>query len=521
MAVALPSVSCMRPLASSSTHGLRLLCTRHYQTVTFNQPWNYVDGRRCDPVDDGGLSFNHHEPATGNDFCTIPESGSADVDAAVDSARAGFRVWSKMSGIERGRILTAAGQRIRQLTEELAHIETVDTGKPIWESRFDVAAAADAFEYNGGVAASLGGRHVDLPGGNWAITRREPLGVVGGIGVWNFPTPTIAWKAAPALACGNSLVFKASPFTPMNALRIAEILTEAGLPAGCLNVLQGQGKAGQLLCQHPDIAKISFTGSVATGIAVLKQSADTMKHTTMELGGKSPLIVFDDADLVNALRGVLIGNFITQGAVCSAGTRVFVHRSIYDTFVEMVVDAANRMKIGDPMDEDVKIGATINAAHAQKVLTYIENAKSAGARILCGGERVPLPAPFENGWYLSPCVFDNVNDDDVIVKEEVFGCACAILPFDTEEEVIARANASPFGLAGGVFTRDVSRAHRVVNELQVGTAWINTYNFYPAEVPFGGYKMSGFGRENGLEVLNHYSQLKTVFVEMGDVDFPE
>lgn len=494
--------------------------SRSYQSVTFSQPWNYVDGKRVDPVDSGGLTFQHHDPATGNDVCAIPESGPADVDAAVASAHEGFKIWSRMSGMERGRILVAAGQCIRKSTEELANIETVDTGKPIWESRFDIAAAADAFEYNGGVAASLGGRHVDLPGGNWAFTRREPLGVVGGIGVWNFPTPTIAWKAAPALACGNSLVFKASPFTPMNALKIAEILTDSGLPAGCLNVLQGQGLAGKLLCRHPDVAKISFTGSVSTGISVLKEAADTMKHTTMELGGKSPLIVFEDADLTNALRGVLIGNFITQGAVCSAGTRVFVHRTIYDRFSKMVVDATNAMKIGDPLDEDVKIGATINAPHAKKVLKFIDDAKAAGARILCGGERVVLPAPLDEGWYLSPCVFDNVTDDDVIVKEEVFGCACALLPFDTEDEVIHRANASPFGLAGGVFTRDVSRAHRVVNQLQVGTAWINTYNFYPAEVPFGGYKMSGFGRENGLEVLNHYSQLKTVFVEMGDVDFP-
>merc|ERR1712142_1429766 len=275
-----------------------------YQSVTFLQPWNYVDGRRCDPVDHKGLAFHHHEPATGSDVCVIPESGAGDVDAAVAS----------------------------------------------------------------------------------------------------------------------------------------EILTEAGLPAGCLNVLQGQATAGELLCRHPDVAKISFTGSVATGIAVLKQSADTMKHSTMELGGKSPLIVFDDADLTNALRGVLIGNFITQGAVCSAGTRLFLQRGVYERFSQMVVDAAIKMKIGDPMEGDVKIGATINAAHARKVLTYIDNAKSAGARILCGGERVPLLAPFENGWYLSPCVFDNVGDDDVIVKEEVFGCACALLPFDTEEEAVERAN---------------------------------------------------------------------------------
>lgn len=487
--------------------------------MTFNLPWNYVDGCRCNPVDSPG-SFPHHEPAIGKDVADIPESGPKEVDRAVASAKKGFQTWSILSGIERGRILTEASRRIRAAAEELAHIETVDTGKPIWESRFDIGAAADSFEFNGGVAASLGGRTVDLPGGNFAMTRREPLGVIGGIGVWNFPTPTIAWKAAPALACGNSIVFKASPYSPMNALKIAEILSESGLPDGCLNVIQGQGLAGQLLCEHPGVAKISFTGSVTTGQKVIKASADTMKHMTMELGGKSPLIIFDDADLDNAVRGVLIGNFITQGAVCSAGTRVFVHRAVYDQFVEKLVKATESMKIGDPTDDDVMIGATINEGHALHVLGYIERAKAAGARILCGGEQVKLSGPLEKGWYLSPCVFDQLGDEAEIVREEVFGCAAALLPFNTEEEALTRANDSPYGLAGAVFTRDISRAHRVVNKLQVGTAWINTFNFYPAEVPFGGYKMSGFGRENGLEVLEHYSQIKTVFVEMGDVDFP-
>lgn len=373
-------------------------------------------------------------------------------------------------------------------------------------------------EYYGGVAPSIAGQHVKLAGGSWGVASREPLGVVGAVGAWNYPLQTCTWKAAPALACGNTFIYKPSQLAPLAALVLGEVLGQAGVPAGVYSVVQGEGETGALLASHQGLDKLSFTGSVPTGSKIMAAGAVGVKNVTLELGGKSPLIIFDDADMKNAVKGALMANFLTQGEVCSNGTRIFVQRKVHDQFVSEFVKQARRMRVADPLLEDTTVGGTISQEHAQKVLGYVESAVSEGATLACGGERVVVPGDCSGGWYLSPAVLTGCRDDMKAVREEIFGAVAAVLPFDTEEEVVARANDTTFGLAGGVFTKDLVRGHRVVAALEAGTTYINTFNLAPAELPFGGYKMSGIGRENGLAAIEHYTQYKTTIVEMNDVD---
>lgn len=480
-------------------------------------PFNYVAGKRIDPSDPIEV-VKVTEPRTGSMLCTLPVSGERDVADAIAIAKAAFASWSRTSYVDRGRILVNAGHKIRDNLEFLAQLEVKDNGKPIWEARVDISSCADSFEYFGGVIPSLAGHHVPLEGNSFAMVSREPLGVIAGIGAWNFPMQTCTWKVAPALACGNTFVYKPSPFTPMTAVALAEILLEVGIPIGVYNVIQGNGETGSFLCRHPNVAKISFTGSVSTGAKVMATGALGIKKVTLELGGKSPLIIFNDADIKNSVKAALMANFLTQGEVCSNGTRVFVQDGIYDQFLEKLLDATKKLKIGDPYSEETTVGATITKEHAEKVLNYIENAKLEGAVVECGGKKVTLPSPLDGGYYISPCILTSCTDEMTVVKEEVFGPVLSLLKFNTEDEVVKRANATQFGLAGGVFTKDIQRAFRVVKEIQAGTLWINTYNLYPPVLPFGGYKQSGLGRENGMAVLEHYTQTKTVYVEGGDVD---
>ncbi|XP_049811338.1 4-trimethylaminobutyraldehyde dehydrogenase A-like isoform X2 [Schistocerca nitens] len=436
-------------------------------------PFNFVDGKRVEPVDRlcDTIVIN---PAKGEELCHVPSSGKLEVSRAVSAAKEAFKTWSQFSNTERGKLLTAVGSKIRSNLEDIAHLEVLNNGKPIWEARVDIASCADAFEYFGGTIASLTGQHVPLQGDNFAMVCREPLGVVVGIGAWNFPLQTCSWK--------------------------------------------GAGETGSHLCHHPDVAKISFTGSVATGVNIMTAAAAGMKKVTLELGGKSPLIIFNDADVDNAVKAAMVANFLSQGQVCSNGTRVFVQNAIAEEVLERLINATNNLKIGDPFEEDTTVGATISEEQAEKVLSYIKEAEKKGAIVLCGGRRISLPAPLENGIFVSPCILSNCHDDMRVVKEEVFGAVMTFLTFSTEEEVVQRANKTPYGLAGGVFTRDLSRAFRVIRKLEAGTVWINNYNLYPPELPFGGYKWSGIGRENGTAVFEHYTQTKTVFVETGDVD---
>lgn len=453
--------------------------------------------------------------ATGEKIAQVHAGTNKIVEQALAAADAARANWAAMSGRERGRILTRAAQVIRERNRELSELETLDTGKPLQETiTVDATSGADALEYFGGLAASLTGEHIQL-GRDWVYTRREPLGLCVGIGAWNYPTQIACWKAAPALACGNTMVFKPSEMTPLCALKIAEILKEAGLPDGVFNVVQGMGETGAMLIADPRVAKVSLTGSVPTGQKVYAAAAAQMKHVTMELGGKSPLIIFDDADIENAVGGAFLANFYSSGQVCSNGTRVFVHSAIKQKFLKRVAERLAHAIIGDPRDEATNFGPMVSARQMEIVLGYIDKGKAQGARLVYGGNRVDQP-----GFYVQPTVFADVRDDMVIAREEIFGPVMAVLDFDDEADVIARANATQFGLSAGVFTRDITRAHRVIALLQAGSCFINSYNDAPVEAPFGGTKMSGVGRENSKAAIEHYSELKSVYVRMGDVEAP-
>jgi betaine-aldehyde dehydrogenase len=469
---------------------------------------HFIDG---DYVEDNtGSVIESIFPATGEVIARLHAATPAIVERAIASAKRAQKEWAAMSPMARGRILKRAADIMRERNDALSTLETLDTGKPIQETIVaDPTSGADAFEFFGGIAPSaLNGDYIPL-GGDFAYTKRVPLGVCVGIGAWNYPQQIACWKAAPALVAGNAMVFKPSENTPLGALKIAEILIEAGLPKGLFNVIQGDRDTGPLLVNHPDVAKVSLTGSVPTGRKVAAAAAGHLKHVTMELGGKSPLIVFDDADIESA---------VSTGQVCSNGTRVFVQKKAKDRFLENLKRRTEAMILGDPLDYATHLGPLVSKAQQEKVLSYIEKGKAEGATLVTGGG-IPNNVSGE-GAYVQPTVFADVTDGMTIAREEIFGPVMCVLDFDDEDEVLARANATEFGLAGGVFTADLARAHRVVDALEAGTLWINTYNLCPVEIPFGGSKQSGFGRENSAAALEHYSELKTVYVSTGKVDAP-
>ncbi|UWR16497.1 betaine-aldehyde dehydrogenase [Sulfitobacter sp. M368] len=465
--------------------------------------------------DTSGTPIDVIYPATGEKIATVYAATPAIVEQAIESARNAQAAWAAMSGTERGRILRRAEQIMRERNHDLSVLETYDTGKPYQEtSVVDATSGADALEYFGGMAATLTGEHIQL-GENWVYTRREALGVCVGIGAWNYPTQIACWKGAPALACGNAMIFKPSETTPLCALKVAEILHEAGLPAGIYNVVQGMGEVGSALVTDPRVDKVSLTGSVPTGRKVYAAAAEGIKHVTMELGGKSPMIVFDDADIENAVGGAILGNFYSSGQVCSNGTRVFVHKAIKEKFLTRLTERLGNAVIGDPMDPDTSFGPMVSERQMNIALGYVEKGKAEGARLVTGGAQID-----RDGFYMQPTVFADVTDDMIIAREEIFGPVMAVLDFEDEDEVMARANDTEFGLAAGVFTKDLTRAHRVAARFEAGTCFINTYNDAPVEAPFGGSKNSGVGRENSKAAIAHYSQLKSVFVRMDDVEAP-
>jgi len=478
---------------------------------------HYINGSFVEDTQGSPLEVLY--PATAETIARLHLATPNIIELAVESAREAQAAWARVKPMERGRVLRKAAEILRARNEELARLETLDTGKALQETLVaDPASAADALEFFGCAIAAYNGDHIDL-GGSFGYTRRESLGVCVGIGAWNYPIQIAAWKAAPALAAGNAMVFKPSENTPLSALSLAEILTEAGLPDGLFNVIQGDGKTGAALASHPGIAKISLTGSVATGRQVLALAGANMKHATMELGGKSPLIVFDDADVENAVGGAMLGNFYSAGQICSNGTRVFVQKGIQGQFLRRLTERTRAIRLGDPLDPDTRLGPLISASQRERVMSYIEIGREEGARLHYGGT-APRLQGFESGFFVEPTIFTEVHDGMRIAREEIFGPVMCVFTFETEDEVITRANDTEFGLAAGVFTRDLSRAHRVGAELQAGTCWINNYNLTPVELPFGGMKNSGIGRENALAALDHYSQIKSVYVETGDVASP-
>ena len=475
---------------------------------------HFVDGAYVE--DSKGAVIDVIYPATGEVIARVHEATPAVIEAALASANRAQAAWAATRPVERARILRRAADLIRERNPELARLETLDTGKPLQETLVaDWPSGADALEYFAGLAPTVGGETIPL-GRDFVYTIREALGVCVGIGAWNYPSQIACWKSAPALALGNAMVFKPSEVTPLGALKLAEIFTEAGLPAGLFNVVQGRGAVGGALVTDPRVAKVSLTGSVPTGQKVYAAAAAGVRHVTMELGGKSPILVFDDASVEDAVGAAMLGNFYSAGQVCSNGTRVFVQKGLKAKFLERLAARSNAILLGDPLDEATQMGPLVSAAQLDKVLAYIETAKAEGATLVCGGGRAAL----NTGYYVQPTVFADVTDAMTIAREEVFGPVMAVLDFDTEAEAVARANDTEFGLAAGVFTADITRAHRVISALQAGTCWINAYNLTPVEAPFGGAKSSGVGRENGHAAVEHYSQVKSVYVGMGPVDAP-
>lgn len=476
----------------------------------------YIDGRYQEST--GNETFDAINPANGEVIATLPNATAEDVDLAVNAAIKGQKEWAAMTAMQRSRILRRAVDILRERNDELAAIETADTGKPLSETTaVDIVTGADVLEYYAGLIPALEGQQIPLRDSSFVYTRREPLGVVAGIGAWNYPIQIALWKSAPALAAGNAMIFKPSEVTSLTALKLAEIFTEAGVPNGVFNVVTGSGASvGQALTDHPHIAKVSFTGGVATGKKVMASaSASTLKDVTMELGGKSPLIIFPDADLDKAADIAMMANFYSSGQVCTNGTRVFVPAARKAEFEAKILERVQRIRLGDPTDENVNFGPLVSFAHMESVLCYIESGKSEGARLLAGGERIII-GDYAKGAYVAPTVFTDCKDDMKIVREEIFGPVMSILSYESEEEVVRRANDTEYGLAAGLVTQDLNTAHRVIHQLEAGICWINTWGESDAAMPVGGYKHSGVGRENGVSTLEHYTQIKSVQVELGE-----
>ncbi|CUH35459.1 Betaine aldehyde dehydrogenase [Jannaschia seosinensis] len=472
---------------------------------------HFVDGAYVE--DTSGDAIPVIYSATGETVATVHAATPEIIDRALDSATRAQTEWARTDPAERGRVLRRAADLLRARNRELSVLETLDTGKPLQETLVaDAASGADALEYFGGLAVDVTGTTMRF-GDDWAYTIRRPLGVCAGIGAWNYPTQIACWKAAPALATGNAMVFKPSETTPLCALKVAEILVEAGLPAGLFNVIQGAGEVGGRLTTDPRVAKVSLTGSVPTGRKVAAAAAGGMKHVTMELGGKSPILVFEDADIEDAVSGAINGNFYSSGQVCSNGTRVFVQEDVAEAFLDRLRVRLDGVRSGDPLDEATNFGPMTTQAQMEIVLRHLDTARAEGATIFAGGGRMA-----RDGFWIEPTVLTDLTDDMTCVREEIFGPVMSVLTFSTEEEGVARANATEYGLSAGLFTRDLARAHRVAARLEAGTIWINQYNLTPAGMPFGGSKASGIGRENARMAMDHFTEAQSIYVGMGPVE---
>ena len=464
---------------------------------------------------DGLKRVSKYYPATGEVIGEVEIASSEMIDQAVAAARSAQQEWAKRSVLERGQIMITCAHALREANAELSRLEVEDVGKAYAEAvSADVPSGPDVMEYLGAAVMTYTGTHHQWQDA-MGYTRRVPLGVCAGVGAWNYPAQIALWKASPAIAMGNAFILKPSEMTPLVALRIVEIMEEAGLPPGIMNILQGDGTVGAALCTHPGIDKISLTGGVETGRLIAAQSAETLKRVTLELGGKAPLILFEDCDLDKAAQAALDANFYTAGEVCSNATRVFVHRSIADDILARMKTLTEAMTVGDPMSEDVNMGALISAPHLKKVLGYVDKGIEEGARLVTGGKQLH-PQGFEGGYFMEPTILADCHDEMTIVREEIFGPVMSVLVFDTEEEVISRANDTRFGLGAGLFTRNLARAHRVADQLEAGNVWINTYNLIPPDMPFGGVKDSGFGRESSAYAFESYSEVKATYVALDD-----
>ncbi len=464
-----------------------------------------------------GKTFEVFNPATEEVIAEVPDATEIEVGAAATAAQAALEEgpWGKMSARERGRLIYKLAQRISEKSEELARLESLNNGKPFFESsRVDLPSTVECFEYYAGWADKIEGETIPVAGPYLNYTLREPVGVVGAIVPWNFPLLLAAYKVAPALACGNTVILKPAEETPLTALRLGELAQEAGFPGGVFNVVTGLGpSAGAALVRHPGIDKIAFTGSTSTGQEIMKASAMTLKKVSLELGGKSPNVVFADADLDAAVKGAVSGIFYGKGEVCTAGSRLLVEEKIHDQFMEKLVERSKRMTPGDPFDAKTRLGPLVSKNQMERVLGYIKAGKEDGAQVLTGGKQASVGNG--KGYFVEATVFDRVEQHMKIAQEEIFGPVLATLRFEGLEEAIQKANGTAYGLAAGIWTKDVKKAHAFAKAVKAGTVWINTYGDYDAAAPFGGYKMSGFGRDLGKAALEAYTQTKTVWVHLG------
>lgn len=474
----------------------------------------FINGEFVDSL--AGKTFETRNPATGEVIAEIAEAQQEDVDLAVKAARAAFddgSPWRKMSPKDRSRVLYRLAELIRANGEELAELETLDTGKPISESsRFDIPLSAECFEYYAGWPTKITGDVIIPSTGGEALvyTLREPIGVCGQIIPWNFPLQMLAWKVAPALAAGNTVVVKPAEQTPLTALRFAELTLEAGIPAGVINIVTGMGPvAGAALVEHPDVDKIAFTGSVEVGKEIQRLASKTLKRVSLELGGKSPSLIFADSDIDTAAKYALGGIFFNQGEMCTACSRIFVEASAYDEFISVVNSRAAKMIAGDPMNPKTRLGALISQQHLDRVLGYVDIARNEGARVTVGGERIGT-----RGYFMKPTVLEGVTNNMRVAQEEIFGPVASVIRFENAEEAIREANNSQFGLAASIWTKDIKKAHNLARRVKAGTVWINTISTTDNAVPFGGFKLSGHGRELGKAAIDLYTESKSVWVDL-------
>jgi aldehyde dehydrogenase (NAD+) len=470
----------------------------------------FVGGKWQDSA--SGKTFPAINPATGGTICQVAEGDAADIDLAVKAARKALEsnAWKKMDAADRGRLLFKLADAIEKEASDLAALESLNCGKTIRDSKSDMQGVANTLRYYAGWADKVEGRTVPVRGGFLSYTLRQPVGVVGQIIPWNFPLLMLAWKWGPALACGNTIVMKPAEQSPLTALRAAALAQEVGFPDGVINMVPGYGEtAGAALVRHPDVDKIAFTGHVDTAKIIQKAAADTLKRVTFELGGKSPNVIFADADLSDAVAGAFHAIYFHGGQCCTAGSRLFVEEKVHREFVDRLAEKAKQRRIGDPLDQDTEQGPQVSQEQLDKILGYVKVGKEQGGKLVVGGNRVG-----DKGYFVEPTIFDNIKDDMTIAKDEIFGPVVSVLPFKNIDEVIGRANNTHYGLAAAVWTNDLNKAHTFAREVKAGTIWVNCYHVVDTTTPFGGFKMSGIGRENGEAVLEHYTETKTVTIKL-------
>jgi betaine-aldehyde dehydrogenase len=488
------------------------------QPAASNTPRKYqllIDGKWVDA--ESGKTFETPNPATGETLAEVAEADKADVDKAVSAARRAFEgKWSRTSARDRGRLLFKLSQLIEEHAKELAELETADNGKPIRESMYvDLPQVVENFEYFAGYATKIEGETIPVPGQMFNYTLREPLGVCGQIIPWNFPLLMAAWKLAPALAAGNTIVLKPAEQTPVTAMELGRLIQEAGFPDGVVNIVPGYGEtAGAALASHPGIDKIAFTGSTEVGKLIAREAAQNLTKVSLELGGKAPNIIFADADLEQAVNGAMMGIFFNQGQVCCAGSRLFLAEEIKDEFLDLFKQKAQKIKVGDPMDKATHMGPQVSEEQLNRIKGYVDIARTEGATVLTGGEPPQLDEKFQKGYFFQPTVFGDVKNQMRVAQEEIFGPVTCAITFKDEDELIKQANETIYGLSAGLWTRDITRAHRFAKEVHAGVIWINTFNMFNAASPFGGYKQSGYGREMGKHALELYTQVKSVWVDL-------